>query len=480
MERNPTDPPRARADRARHWLALVADAAFLIACLFLLYTALGGEVRWRTALFRITLTETNRPTQLCVLLLLIKAVFGLDRGLFASLATTHVPIVQPLAAVLHALDLRLRAVFLAYRLPLLVSATSLFVSLGLLELYLRHFPHTLPHALANHLTTPYHTGPSGIYRWAPELRTTLMHPNHERTIYFNGYRWRHKTDSRGFRNPVETLTASVVLLGDSIVYGHGVEEVSTIRHHLEAILGQPVANLGIQGSSIHNEYQVLKTFGLGLRPRYVFLFFLANDIDDLGRLGEAALAAFLDTAVSDHATPFFDARPPKQPWWGARAYRAIETRWDDLSVVKAFDFLRGTVRARWGAPAEASEADWEVLPPLPAGARSVLAMRFHLHALRKIQNLADRHGFVFVNVFTYSGHMPHESAYEKILEAFCGTHGIAFLSLRPAFEQAVRNGEDVFLKADGHLSDGGARLAAQVLARYIDLHPATPGGWPAR
>ena len=103
------------------------------------------------------------------------------------------------------------------------------MSLGLLELYLRHFPHTLPHALANHLTTPYHTGPSGIYRWAPELRTTLMHPNHERMIYFNGYRWRHKTDSRGFRNPVETLTASVVLLGDSIVYGHGVEEVSTIR-----------------------------------------------------------------------------------------------------------------------------------------------------------------------------------------------------------------------------------------------------------
>jgi hypothetical protein len=45
MERSPTDPPRARADRARHWLALVADAAFLVASLFLLYTALGGKVR---------------------------------------------------------------------------------------------------------------------------------------------------------------------------------------------------------------------------------------------------------------------------------------------------------------------------------------------------------------------------------------------------------------------------------------------------
>ena len=475
MGLHPTDPPRARADRAWHWLALVADASFLVACLFLLYTALGGEVRWRTALFRITLTETNRPIQICVWLLLIKAVFGLDRGLFASLATTHVPIVRPLAAVLHALDRRLRAVFLAYRLPLLVSATSLLVSLGLLELYLRHFPLTLPQALANYLTTPYHTGPSGIYRWAPELRTTLMHPNHERTIDFNGYRWHHKTDSRGFRNPVEPLTASIVLLGDSIVYGHGVEEVSTIRHHLESFLGYSVANLGIQGSSIHNEYQVLRTFGLGLRPRYVFLFFLANDIDDLGRLGEAVQAAFLDTAISDHATPFFDDRPPKRRWWGARAYRAIQTRLDDLSVMKAFAFLRDAVHARWEAPAEASEADWGALPTLPADAGSVLAMRFHLHALRKIQNLADRHQFMFVNVFTYSGHLPHEAAYEKILEAFCGAHGIAFLSLRPAFEQAVRNGQEVFLKADGHLSDGGARLAAQVLARYIDVHPATPG-----
>jgi hypothetical protein len=107
-------------------------------------------------------------------------------------------------------------------------------------------------------------------------------------------------------------------------------------------------------------------------------------------------------------------------------------------------------------------------------------MRFHLHALRKIQNLADRHGFVFVNVFTYSGHMPHEAAYEKILEAFCGVHAIAFLTLRPAFEQAVRNGEDVFLKGDGYLSDGGARLLGGAQGRGVrDPHPGAASATPA-
>ena len=144
MERDPTHPPQARGDRARHWLALVADAAFLVASLFLLYTALGGEVRWRTALFRITLTDTNRPTQVCVL---ASAHQGGPRPRPVSSPPSRPRAFRssdPSPPYLHALDVRLRAVFLAYRLPLLVSATSLFVSLGLLELYLRHFPHTLP------------------------------------------------------------------------------------------------------------------------------------------------------------------------------------------------------------------------------------------------------------------------------------------------------------------------------------------------
>jgi hypothetical protein len=91
-----------------------------------------------------------------------------------------------------------------------------------------------------------------------------------------------------------------------------------------------------------------------------------------------------------------------------------------------------------------------------------------------MQSLGHQHGFLFVNVFTYTGQIPHEGAYERVQEAFCRAHGIAFLSLRPAFEQAVRNGEEVFLPRDGHLSDAGARLAARLLAQYVERHPA-PG-----
>jgi lysophospholipase L1-like esterase len=460
----------------RQWQAIVADAALLVASLFVLYTLFGGEVRWKTPFFRITLTEPNRPVQICVLVLLLKAVAGLDRGLFAALASSSLPVVGPVAALAHALDRRLRASFLAYRVPLLISAASLVLSLALLEVYLRYLPQTLPHALANHVATPYDTGPSGIYHYAPELRTRLMHPNEERTMYFNGYRWHHRTDSRGFRNPVERATASVVLLGDSIVYGHGVEETSTIRHHLETILGQPVANLGIQGSSIHDEYQVLKAFGLSLRPRYVFLFFLANDIGDLRRLTEREMSAFLQTPVADHSTPYFEIPAPRTKPWSVAWSQALDAQLEDLYVVKAWGFLRDYLRARLGRPAEASEDVLSSLPPIPGGIEVIPAMRFHLHALRKVQNLADRNHFQFVNVFAYTGVIRDESAYEKVLEAFCRRHGIAFLSLRPAFEGALRDGVDLFLKDDGHLADSGARLAAEALARYVDQHPTPASG----
>jgi hypothetical protein len=468
MRSRPVVPPSP----SRRWLAAAADVGFLVALFLLVYTALGGEIRWSTPFFRMTLTEPKRPIQVSILILLVKAIAGLDQGLFPALATAGVPVVGTVAALLHALDRRLRAVFLAYRVPLVISAGSLVVSLAVVELGLRSFPLALPHALANHLTTRYHTGPSGIYRYAPALHMNVMRPRDDRVLYFNGYLWHHRTDSRGFRNPVERDHASIVLLGDSIVYGHGVEETATIRSHLETMLGAPVANLGRQGSSIHDEYQTLRAFGVGLRPQYVFAFFLANDIDDLGLLTDEEVSAFLATTVADHATPYFAIRPPRIRPWYVEWSTALEARMDELYVVKAFDFLWRSLWSGRGT-AEGAEDVLATLPPLPEGAKTAPLMRFHLHALRKMQDLAATYHFQLVVVFTYTGVISGELAYEAILQAFCGTERIAFLSLRPAFTSSPsRNVETLFLAGDGHLSDAGAQLAAEELARYVQQHPA--------
>jgi hypothetical protein len=91
-------------------------------------------------------------------------------------------------------------------------------------------------------------------------------------------------------------------------------------------------------------------------------------------------------------------------------------------------------------------------------------MKFHLHALRKIRDLADTNHFKFVNIFVYTGFFRHEEdIYENILLSFCHRHGIAFLSLRNDFQAALEDGQKLFLKGDGHFSEQGARLVARVI-----------------
>ena len=45
-------------------------------------------------------------------------------------------------------------------------------------------------------------------------------------------------------------------------------------------------------------------------------------------------------------------------------------------------------------------------------------------------------------------------------------------ALARGFEAARREGRELYLAGDGHYADGGARLAARVLAEYVAAHSA--------
>ncbi len=447
-------------------LSLVLDIGLLIALLAIFYAAAAGRLRWATPLFTLSLTRVDSPLRIGLALLAIKTVLGLHEGLYAILARRSIPLLSPVSRRLHSAELGLGRLYLRHRLNLALSLAVSLVLLGALEIYLRSFPHQLPYALGNYIATGYDARPSGIYRFNPQMKMSFMRPNYERRMYFNGYYWTHRTDSLGFRNPEDRESAYVVLLGDSMIYGHGLEEHSTVRYHLETLLKKPVANLAAQGNSIHQEYQVLKTFGLRLKPASVFPFFLANDITDLTVfLTDDDMRRFLSIPVADHTTPYFEIKPVRQRTQGLASFL------DDLYVRKAYQFLKKALRSGGRARAEAFAAEWESLPPFQGNPRMTLAMQFHLQALRKIQHLADVNNFRFTNVFIYTGYVQEEPLYEGILQSFCKTQGIRFVSLRDEIERALKRGEQVFLPGDGHFSDGGSRLVARVIAEQIRKSP---------
>jgi hypothetical protein len=377
----------------RKWLmkgkvSVLLDAAMCISFIALIYTLSGGEVQWENQSFKFTLKHFTDHLQILILTLIIKVIYDLNHGIFAYFSKSNVRIISYTSEKINRFHKFLHYFYITNKLNLLILIISFMISLGFLEIYFRYFPHTLPQALGNYIASGYNDYWLGIYKYHPEIKMFLMRPHYERQMYFNGYYWHHKTDAMGFRNPTDRLQAYVVLLGDSMVYGHGVEEPSTIRHYLEILLKQSVANLGIQGGSIHQEYQILKTYGISLKPKYVFVFFLVNDIHDLtvylsasimasatpgdsvrgystvapearsvrGRrcasawphvadavikayLSDEEIYTFLNTSSDDHTTPYIHAKKVKEKFWGK-----LNSYTRDFYIVKAYKFLKNILK----------------------------------------------------------------------------------------------------------------------------------------
>jgi hypothetical protein len=451
-----------RVPAARRLLAIACDVAGTLSLVALLFLAAGGSVKGELIGLRVSLTHGERPLRVFLATVLLVVLFDLTDGLYGALARRRIPVLSPLGAAVHRLERSLRHGYLRSRTNVAVSLLAIALTLGAVELGLRLFTALLPHRVGNYLAFAYDDRPHGIFRFDPEMNMLLMRPHYEREMYFNGYRWHHKTDWMGFRNPVDRTAADVVLLGDSMIYGHGVEETSTVRHHLEQALGRPVANLGMQGAGIHQEYQVLKRFGVPLAPRYVFLFFLVNDIFDLTTaLTDRDMERLLALPVEDHTIPYFDIQPPYKP------SMRLRDQGGELYVVRAFWFLYYHLERSWAHPADAAETDWDQ-PIFRRKPRYALGMRAHLRVLLKMRDLAGRHGFRLVHLFLATGAAgDEEPVYARMLAAFCREHGIAHYDLGEVMERERAPRSRLTLRGDGHLSDLGGRWVARLLAGYV-------------
>jgi hypothetical protein len=206
-------------------------------------------------------------------------------------------------------------------LTLSIAATAL--GLLIAEGILRVFPEAAGKDYANGMLSRYSPYPDGVYwRWPGDRSVVnLMKPDYTTTMYGNGYRWTHQTDRRGFRNAVSRDRVDVILLGDSMIYGQGVEIDQTVGHYLEFRSGMTVANLARQGDCVYEHLRMLGSAGLPLRPRIAIHFFFLNDIRDLLYAHPLDDLELFLKAIEDGAPfsplpefPGKDVEPPSPPW----------------------------------------------------------------------------------------------------------------------------------------------------------------------
>ena len=327
------------------------------------------------------------------------------------------------------------------------------------EYILHSFPTVLGHDFANGVLTKYTNRPDGIYYKDPALKMQFMLPNYRTEMYYNGYKWLHETDSDGFRNPVTRRYADIMLLGDSFIYGHGVEINQTVGHYVEELTGKTVVNLGQQADTCFQEAYKLTAYIDHFQPQYVLYFYYDNDIRDLyAYLTDEELYTFIDTpikAITYAKRADIDIAIAMK---ADKNYRARQSA-SSLSLLKERMYLLKIVdwisynRNQYEVEAKYADQRHDVHH------EDSLGWQYMKKCIAYMAYTATVHQAQFVIVPLTINYEDHRS----ILRKFTRDHRISLVETE-AFD---RSNKSLFLPRDGHFSEDGAKTAARLVVEHL-------------
>lgn len=284
----------------------------------------------------------------------------------------------------------------------------------------------------------------------------------EMRMWGNAYRLR--TNSRGLRADREEPYVSpdemrVVVHGDSMTFGVGVENEDTFVHRTEQRLRQrfgaiDVLNLGVSAHGPDQEYLFFQEEGRRYSPQIcVIAVCLVNDLDDVGR----SRGAFV---LENDRPKFVPYDPPLAKKLAETAlYRWLATRSHAL-VLARYVLVDSRIEARDIAVRETQP------PPMPlalaiyrefvqsiraAGAVPVLLL------LPTKEQIAQRRGMPAQQL-----HGSPVMLRAALLE-LCTAHAVACVDAVELLAQSRVTIDELFLPVDDHFSATGHRIVADAL-----------------
>jgi hypothetical protein len=381
-----------------------------------------------------------------------------------------------------------------------VLMCSIVLSVVLAESLLWLFPGLLPAELQQQLrVAPKNLGISHPYIGH------LHRPNNSIILSGTDFRAVHHTDAHGFRNAWPwPERADIVVVGDSLVFGHGVQDTETWPGLLAwALPRSHVINLGLAAAGPPQYLRVYETFGIGLQPRVLLVgLFVRNDFWDADLFnrwlqlgGEGSYMVWRNFGKIETAR--FNLRDPIASIEGILTLRRYSLLHNLLGHSRnAFLSWRASepklVRLADGTQLQ--------LRPNQFMSQTVGAQpdrpEFHLvlQSLTRIYAVAKENGTHPLIVFQPS----KEEIYLPLLGEAApdpGSHlrvalaklGMAYLDTTTAFRQRAAAGESLFFEVDGHPNARGyGVIAGAVLAhlqenskRYgLGIGEANPSGKP--
>ncbi len=351
-------------------------------------------------------------------------------------------------------------------------AYSIVFGVALFEAVLWVFPDVIKGELANSIYGGYNAEPDGIYKIDPHLGYVLR-PGFGRTMYWNGHWWRHDANNVGYRGPM-LEKADAVFLGDSMIYGHGVENDETVSAQFQEIGGGASANLGVQGfNGIHDALQ-FRRFGVAMKPRLVFLCCHPNDVPDvLKQYPRSEIEHYLAAEPEFSVAPLSSASNKHSVIHNFRVeanrrlnipLRSAHTIRDLSRLFKSRGwegFKGGQDSEDWLLPTQATID--EPFDPSRGDEEMQLAWRAHQYAIAQIKADCNRIGAKLV-LFDVG----YPTDFCEATRKLAGDLGVDYSDAGRKVLAAGQSGRHVYLANDGHWNAVGCRLIAENLAEDIN------------
>lgn len=289
-------------------------------------------------------------------------------------------------------------------------------------------------------------------------------------------------DAKGFCNPpakAERASVDIVVVGNSFVYCTGVTPEDTSTSYLEDISHRTTYNLGVGGKGPYEYVELLRHFGLALKPRVViFNIYEGNDLGDAisyqqfletGRDRRAKRNEIEDTLSYSYALSLAYASGrwlfDEEITWLLDSDRGINYRYtarsqDKLIPLNVSNRGRGQVKmAKRLKDGKVSLELWA--PPLVA-----------------FKELAASQGFIGIVSYTPTMHTAYAdtAVFEdptsgELVRAMSQTQrdwlskksaelGLTYIDLTPAFQKAANEGPLTHFPVNVHLTPYGHRVSA--------------------
>jgi lysophospholipase L1-like esterase len=303
----------------------------------------------------------------------------------------------------------------------------------------------------------YKHRPGTIRNWGP----TYDH----KPIRIN--RYGHHDDDFSQDKPFGELRG--IIIGNSIVMGHGVTAHETFANQLEAMLrdsvpgyaSYQVINAGVQGYSTFQYLEILKR-SLPFSPDFIVVGFCMNDITE---------PYIANTAYGGSGLDYHGILQSPKSWM---AYVANETGFGRLAI-------RLRQRIERSRPSMERLARAETYSVYRMAQRSetdsvfIAAWARALSDLSRIYQLAESREIPLVLIiFPFVLQLDEESLQppQRILKRHAEEQGVGYIDMTEIAEQLRANGvalEDIFLDKD-HYTPKGHGIVAQSLLRYLRSH----------